>query len=95
MTKHDWPKRAPGQLASYRLALVRMIPGDVSDLVPEREGELGLIVHEGHQLAGDVNIAPGNRKSVLDRGVEGREVKRLSGLAMPENSCDPPAEDST
>ena len=42
--------------------------------------ELGLVVHEAHQLPGDVDIAAWNREGILNRAVEGRESIDLSGV---------------
>jgi hypothetical protein len=61
--------------APLRIGFARLlvIGGDVADLVAEREGELRLIVHQRHQLAGDVDVAARRREGVLDRGIEDRE----------------------
>ena len=70
------------QRAAPRISFARMgvVGGDMADLVAEREGELGFVVHQPHQLARDVDIAAGDRESVLDRRVERREVERLAGV---------------
>ena len=65
---------------------VGVVRRDVADFVAEREGELGLVVHQAHQLPRDVNIAAREREGVLDRRIERREMQRLarvrdSGLA--------------
>ena len=41
--------------------------GDMAGLMAEHEGQLGLVVHQPHQLAGDVDIAAGHREGILDR----------------------------
>src|SRR3954468_9049833 len=69
-----------------------VVSGDMADFVPERESELRLVVHQGHQLTGDVHIAPGNRECVLDRGVESRKVQRLARIGDTRISSDSPAD---
>jgi len=49
------------------LALGRMARGHVSDLVPKHACKFSLVVHQRNELAGDVDIAAGDRKSVIDR----------------------------
>src|SRR3546814_259944 len=53
-----------------RLALLAVLRGDMADFVPEHAGQLRLVVHQRHQLAGDVDIAPRNREGVVHRSEE-------------------------
>ena len=68
-----------------------MVCRDMADLVSEREGELGFIVHQAEQLPSDVNIAARDRKSVLDGGVERGEVQRLGGIGDAGLSANAPS----
>ncbi len=67
-----------------------MIGRDMADFVPQREGQLRLIVHEAHQLARDVDIAARDRERILDRRVEHGEAigsgshSRISGDPPPD-----------
>ena len=45
------------------LADVGVVGGDMPDFMAEREGELRLVVHQRHQLAGDVDIAARHREA--------------------------------
>ena len=65
------------------LARLRVVGGDVADLMAEREGKLGLIVHQRHELARDVDVAARRREGVLDRRIEDREAIVRCG-ATPE-----------
>ena len=58
-------------MCCVRILLTNMgvVGGDMADFVPERERELQLVVHQGHQLTGDVDIPARNRERVLDGGV--------------------------
>jgi hypothetical protein len=51
----------------------------VADFVAENEGKLGLIVHQPHQLAGDVDVAPGVGEGVLDGRIQNGEAVRVGG----------------
>ena len=62
-------RQKPAQ-GSSRVALVGMPRGDVPDFVAEHRCELRLAVHQGEQLAGDIDIAAGDRERVLDRRIE-------------------------
>ena len=46
---------------------MRVVGGDMSDLMAKREGKFGLVVHQTHELARDVDITARDRKGVLDR----------------------------
>src|SRR4051812_22108178 len=62
------------------------------DLVAQGEGELRLIAHQGHQLSRDIDVAAGDRESVLDCRVERGEMERLSGGGDARISRDPAAD---
>jgi hypothetical protein len=69
-------------------ALRAVAGGDVADLVADHPGQVGLAFHVGHQAAGDVDIAAGQREGVDLRAVEHREMPfqvlavRLLGQAL-------------
>ena len=69
-----------------------VVGGDVPDFVTKREGKLGLVVHDRHQLPRDVDVAARDGKSVLDRRVEGREMQRLAGIGDSRESADAAAD---
>ena len=70
------------------LANVRVVRGDVPNLVTERESKLRFVVHQPHQLTGHVNIAAGNRKGVFDCRIERSEVERLARVCDPGKGAD-------
>src|SRR3546814_1700694 len=55
----------------------------MADLVPERAGQLRLVVHQRHQLTRDVDITPGDREGVVHGRIEqgDGEVARRSRQA--------------
>ncbi len=57
-----------------RLALLGMVCCNMAHLVPKCESKLGLIVHQGHQLASDVNVAARDGESVFDRRIQRGEM---------------------
>ena len=65
------------------LAALRMARGDMADLVPEHAGQFGFIVHQRDQLARRVDIATGDRESVVHRAVEQRNRERFARIAKP------------
>ena len=65
-----------------------VIGGDMTGLMADDEGELGLVIHDAHQLAGDVDIAARHRESVLDCAIERREMVNLPGVGSPGKSSD-------
>ena len=66
-------------LAELRLvvALRAVAASDVADLVAQDASELGLVVGERHQPAGDIDIAARQRERVDHVAVEQREGERL------------------
>src|SRR3546814_18450130 len=52
------------------LPLLAVLRRDMSDLVPQHARQFGLVVHQRHELAGDIDIAAGDREGVVDRRVE-------------------------
>jgi hypothetical protein len=48
---------------------------------PSTDGKLGLVVHQAHQLARDVDVAAGHREGVHHRRVQGRD--REGAVAAP------------
>src|SRR4029079_10029005 len=86
------PELAIAALLGILLADVGVVCGDMADLVPEREGELGLVIHQRHELAGDINVAAGDREGVLDGGIEQGEVERLPGIGDAGDGTHAPAE---
>ena len=60
--------------------------------MPEHESELGLIVHQRHQLAGDVNITARHGEGIFDRAVERGEAKRLARIGDARIGRDPPSD---
>ena len=74
---------ARGNLPALRVACANPFPvGEfgrksyltLCDLVAKREGQFGLIVHQRHQLAGDVDVATGDREGILHRGIQDGET---------------------
>jgi len=65
---------------SILLADMGVVGGNVTNFMTERKGELGLVIHQSHELAGYVNITSRHRKSVLDGRIERREMQRLPGI---------------
>ena len=88
----DLPKHAERIALGILLADMGVVGGDVADFVPERERELGLVVHQAHQLAGHVDIAAGNRERVFDRRIERGEMQCLTGIGDARIGADPPAD---
>ena len=89
---HDLAEHAPRVSLRIFLSGAGMVGGDVAGLVAKREGEFGFIVHQGHQLARDVDVAARHRHRVLDRRVEHREVNRLPGVGDAGISRNPAAD---
>jgi len=61
-----------------------VVSGDVADLVAKREGQLRLIVHQGHQLASDVDVAARDGEGILDSRVQDGEaigLRRDAGIS--------------
>ena len=62
----------------------------MADLVPKGEGKLGLIVHQPHQLARDIDEAARRREGILDGRIEHCEAiglgsdSRICGDAAPD-----------
>ena len=54
------PEHAIAAALSILLADMRVVGGDVSRLMSNREREFRLVVHDGHQLPRHVNVAPGH-----------------------------------
>ncbi len=75
------------------LADVGMVGGDMRGLVAEREGELGLVVDDAHQLASDVDIAAGDGEGVLDRRINRRVMERLPRVRHAGDRADPAADE--
>ncbi len=76
-TADDSAEHAKNRVAlGIRLALLRMTRGDMADFVAEHAGQLSFVVHQGHQLARDVNIAAGDCEGVIDRRIEQRHGER-------------------
>ncbi len=75
------------------LADAGMVGGDMRGLVAEREGELGLVVDDAHQLASDVDIAAGDGEGVLDRRINRRVMERLPRVRHAGDRADPAADE--
>ena len=63
-----------------RFARLRVVGGDVAGFVADDERQFGLVVHDAHQLAGDVDVPARDREGILDRRVQCREAIRLAGI---------------
>ena len=85
----DLPQHTPYRArVGGGFARLGMIGGNVPGFMADDECQFGLIVHDAHQLASDVNIAARYREGILDRAVQGREVIGLAGIGGPGISRD-------
>ena len=58
-----------------------MARGDVADFVAQNAGQLRFVVHQGHQLAGGVDVAPRHGEGIVDRRIEQADGKALPRVA--------------
>ncbi len=67
-----------------------MIGRDVAGFMADDEGQLCLVVHDAHQLSGDVDVAARYREGILDGAIERGEVIDLSGIGRSRIGRDAP-----
>ena len=60
----------------------------MTDFMAQNRCQLCLIIHQGHQLPGDVNIAAGDRKGVVHGGIEQRHGEFAWLIGKPRRGGD-------
>ncbi len=63
-------RRAEADEPGALLALLRVAGGDMADFMAHHERQLGFVVHQRHELAGDIDIAAGDGEGIVGVGIE-------------------------